>query len=287
MFQLFPNQIDNLLKTQNRFVCWRARPANDKGKFPKIPTDPVMQIPVDGTDPSNWMNWETAIDHYNQGLCDGVGIALSKEPFILVDDEPLFLVALDFDSCVHRMDEIKVIRKSLANTYFEISPSGRGVRGFALSRVPIKGGNDGKGNELYSFGRFVTITGNNSVGQIREATEAVIELEKNWFPPKVQKQCKTKTSDPITPRQFAVLCEMLNYISADCSYEVYRSVVWSILSSAHPDSEKLALEWSQTAPERFEQPCFDTLVSSFDAYHESAPTLGTIYHLARAGGCNV
>lgn len=85
-----------------------------------------------------------------------------------------------------------------------------------------------------------------------------------------------------TPRQRAVVAEMLSHVSADCSYERYRNIVWAILSLGWKDAEDLAEEWCLTAPHRFEDVDFYNVVNSHD--HSRTPTMGTLYHYAREGG---
>ena len=85
-----------------------------------------------------------------------------------------------------------------------------------------------------------------------------------------------------TPRQRAVVAEMLSHVSADCSYERYRNIVWAILSLGWKDVEDLAEEWCLTAPHRFEDVDFYNVVNSHD--HSRTPTIGTLYYHAREGG---
>ena len=75
---------------------------------------------------------------------------------------------------------------------------------------------------------------------------------------------------------------MLNYITADCSYERYRDIVWAILSLGWSDGEKIAEQWCQTAPECFEEGSFWTVVNSYD--ETRTPTIGTIHYHAKLGG---
>jgi hypothetical protein len=91
---------------------------------------------------------------------------------------------------------------------------------------------------------------------------------------------------PETSRTIALLQDQLSHISADCSYELYRRTVWAILSSGWSCAEQLALDWSKTAPDRFDQLTFEALVRYFDPNRADCPSLGSIYHAARAGGWN-
>ncbi len=85
-----------------------------------------------------------------------------------------------------------------------------------------------------------------------------------------------------TPRQRARLAAMLGFISADCSYERYRDIVWAIMSLGWPDAEQLAKGWCQTALDRFNDDNFQLVVTSYDA--SRSPSMGTIVHFSREGG---
>ena len=92
---------------------------------------------------------------------------------------------------------------------------------------------------------------------------------------------------PESPRQVATITDALNYINADCSYEIWRNVVWAILSTGWLCAEDMALKWSQTAPERFDWDSFWLVANSYIPDLPDGISLGTIYHHARLGGWNV
>ena len=87
-----------------------------------------------------------------------------------------------------------------------------------------------------------------------------------------------------SPRQIAIIQEALSHISADCSYEVWRNIVWAILSTNWTCAEEIAEEWSRTAPDRFAEETFWTLVNSYMPERDNPITAGSIYHHARLGG---
>lgn len=87
-----------------------------------------------------------------------------------------------------------------------------------------------------------------------------------------------------TPRQRARLIGALSHISADCDYQCYRDVVWALLSLGWHDATELAQEWCNTAPHRYEEPNFWSVVNSHDPTR--TPTMGTLIYLARNGGWN-
>jgi len=91
---------------------------------------------------------------------------------------------------------------------------------------------------------------------------------------------------PETPRQIAIVKDALGFINADCDYQTWRNVVWAILSTGWLCAEDLALEWSETAPERFDFDAFWVLSNSYIPDLPNQITAGTIWHHARQGGWN-
>jgi hypothetical protein len=91
---------------------------------------------------------------------------------------------------------------------------------------------------------------------------------------------------PESPRQVATIQDALNYINADCSYEIWRNVIWAILSTGWLCAEDMALKWSQTAPERFDWDSFWLVANSYIPDLPDGISVGTIYHHARLGGWN-
>lgn len=87
---------------------------------------------------------------------------------------------------------------------------------------------------------------------------------------------------PETPENIERVKAQLAFVSADCSYEKWRDVVWAVHSSGWLAAEEIAREWSMTAPERFDEKALDQVVRSFD--HTRGITLGTLAHHAREGG---
>lgn len=98
-------------------------------------------------------------------------------------------------------------------------------------------------------------------------------------------RCWTKRAQPETPRAVATLRDLLKYIDADCDYATYRNVIWAICSTGWQCAEQVALDWSLTAEERFEQSTLNALINSYDPDHPDAVSCGTLVYLARKGGC--
>lgn len=89
---------------------------------------------------------------------------------------------------------------------------------------------------------------------------------------------------PETPREVAVLKEMLSHISADCGRDIWRDIVWAILSTAWSCSIDIAKAWSESAPTRYEEDAFWRLVQTYEPDREDSPTIGSVYFHARQGG---
>jgi hypothetical protein len=115
--------------------------------------------------------------------------------------------------------------------------------------------------------------------------ENVLQLWKELIKPKPkQKILKFDPSaKPETPRQIAIVKDLLSRIDSDCDYEKWRNCVWAVLGTGWDCAEDLAFEWSKSAPARFCEEAFWTVVNSYEADREDPITVGTLYHYARLG----
>lgn len=296
------------LTSINRWVTWRAGQQKATGKFDKVPINPTTGRNVNGIDPDNWLTFEEALAAYDAGKCSGIGLALSDDPVAtwgnVLCGAPLYLTALDLDHCGDKLKDVKALQRDLGGIYGEISPSGNGVRMFALSRTPPKGGNAGEGREMYSRGRFVTVTGVGGRGEIIDATEKLNELSCQWFPVTTTKPLLKSVmggamiglahgvtdqatlalaGNPLeTPEAISRVRAQLACIDAGCDYETWRNVVWSVLSTGWKCAEDLVREWSCTSEDKYDEKPLNVLVKDFDP--SRGITLGTLDHYAREGG---
>ena len=88
---------------------------------------------------------------------------------------------------------------------------------------------------------------------------------------------------PQTPPEMKRLDDILSYINADCVYEVYRDVVWGIMSTGWGVvAEDIARKWSLTAQHRFSENEFLSLVRTYS--REKGIHYGTLVYHARRGG---
>ena len=91
-------------------------------------------------------------------------------------------------------------------------------------------------------------------------------------------------STPETTRTVFRLRHVLSYISADCDYDRWLVVLWSILSTGWDCAENIAHEWSASAPHRFDEEEFLRKCHEFDPDYLNGLTVGTVFYLAKAGG---
>jgi primase-polymerase (primpol)-like protein len=139
-----PDNVPVELKAIPRWVCWRSVWAKEKEKYEKIPLRPRDGRPASVTSPDDWSSFEVAAGQFTEWNGSGVGIVLSGE-----DD----LVGLDFDNCADPLEEwVERAVRSL-DTYVELSPSGKGLRGFLRGRLPGRERRRGQ-VEMYESGRY-------------------------------------------------------------------------------------------------------------------------------------
>lgn len=148
---LDPATIPQALKSIPRWVLWKLE-ARD-GKPTKTPYQ-VNGRMAKVNDPLTWTRFDSALAAYQTGGYDGLGIVLTKENRI---------VGTDLDKCLNpdtgELEGQAARIVSALPTYCEISPSGRGLRLFGFGTLPQGGRRKGK-VEMYTDGRYLTVTGN-------------------------------------------------------------------------------------------------------------------------------
>lgn len=126
-----------------RELTERARWVRHEGKRPIT----VDGRPASSTDPSTWSTYREATRSKSG---DGLG-------FVLGDG----VACLDIDHCLDgrgRPDaRARAILARVPGAYVEISPSGRGLHIWGVA--PEQPGRRHRGYEVYSVGRYITVTG--------------------------------------------------------------------------------------------------------------------------------
>src|SRR5262249_51110202 len=118
------------------------------------------------------------------GSLDGIG-------FVLTEDD--CYAGIDLDKCIDAVDGKQILSEtakaitSQLPTYREISPSGKGVRLFVKGEIPEGKSDSEKGIEVYSCGRYLTITGHTDLAfpQI-ELCQSELDGFFNQYFPKIE-----------------------------------------------------------------------------------------------------
>ena len=157
---IFEN-IPDELKQYRQWVNWKSVPRKEGGKPTKPPYQPNGKL-AESNNPLTWSPFSTVAEAAPR--YDGIGFVLTQEGGI---------VGLDVDNCrCPAFDEIDpeisaglnmvlpVVADHIRslNSYTEVSPSGKGIRVFLKSKLPVDGKRKGP-IEVYQSGRYVTVTG--------------------------------------------------------------------------------------------------------------------------------
>ncbi len=172
---IFEN-IPETLKNLSQWVLWRGVWNAEKNRWEKKPYR-VNGSLASSTDPNTWTSFDEAVIAYKKGGFSGIG-------FVVTDQDSI--VGFDVDHCVENgviADWAKAIIEAM-NCYWEISPSGTGIRIFLKGKLPPGGRK--KGNvECYETGRFLTVTGHklpDSPCAVLDRQEALNEFHAKYFP---------------------------------------------------------------------------------------------------------
>jgi hypothetical protein len=144
------------LKALPRWVAWQAVKRGGKDtKVPYVPSSFDNSL-ASVSDPATWGTFEQAEAAYLEGDRTGVGFVLNADG----------IVGIDLDECIDRDGVFDPAAMAIMDragaAYVELSPSGTGLRAFGYATALPKGRSgvvDGIKCELYSGGRYLTVTG--------------------------------------------------------------------------------------------------------------------------------
>ena len=186
--RLSPENIPQELKALRHWVIWRY--VFKAGKWTKPPFRADGKGHASSTDPATWSDYETALATYQDGGVDGIGVALTID---------LGIVGVDLDRCYNpKTKSFEPWATAIIDhfkSYTEASPSGTGVRIFLKGKLPA--GGQKKGHiEIYSSGRYLTVTGRALKNSVRTVEARQAELDAflaEHFPPepKIEKGAGT------------------------------------------------------------------------------------------------
>lgn len=145
------------LKQHHKWVAWKY--VNRDGKKTKPPVNPHNGRLARNNKPEDWGTYDQAIARVKRDKLEGVG-------FVLTEDDGLTGIDLDHvrDERTGKLEPWAAEIIELGETYAEVSPSGTGIRIFALGKIEKVIANKEKGVEVYGKGRYLTITQNHVAG---------------------------------------------------------------------------------------------------------------------------
>ena len=284
------SNIPELLKKQNKWICWQKGETDHRGKFPKYPINPLNpNMKINYQDPRYLQSFATAFNFYDLNYeISGLGFKLDEDKIAYSDNnDEGYLVGIDIDLADGRDEQFfNNIRSELDNTYSEISPSGKGIRLFGLSNERIDNWSHNH-IEVYTKNRFLTVTGWNSKGDIKNISKFIKAFNQKYKPEIEAKNIKKvhQVKFP-TPNEIANINSFLYSIDADCPGDQYRNIVFGILSLGWGEiGINMLKTWSLTAPRRWSEAYFNDLVDRYDSDFRGADgksiTIGTVIHYAK------
>lgn len=140
------------LRSLRQWVVWKYEQQEGADKPTKVPYDPKSARHASTADAATWGTFETIVAALGSGFWDGAG-------FVFAENDPFTGVDLDVPEAGQPNEYQRQTLHKL-NSYAEFSPSGRGLHIIVKGAVPSGRNNREVGIEVYSSGRFFTVTGN-------------------------------------------------------------------------------------------------------------------------------
>ena len=162
--KLILDGIPDELKQQVRWVGWRY--SDKAGKWTKVPIACTSGRPADVTKSKDWTSFEQTRSALAGKRLDGLGFVFSEDdPYVGIDldssrDPKTGLLHPWSEQIVHALD-----------SYAEVSPSGTGVHVIVKGQKPPDSRSRQGNIEVYSNGRYFTMTGNR-LGETPKTVEA-------------------------------------------------------------------------------------------------------------------
>jgi hypothetical protein len=209
------------LKNLNRWVNWRI--FQKDGKPTKVPINPKTGEAASCSDPNTWGTYGQAVKRFKKGGVNGIGFQLGAGN-----------VGIDLDKCRNAESGVidswalEILRK--LNSYSEVSPSGEGVHTIAWGTLPPKGRRRGA-IELYSDGRFFTVTGDHLDGTpqtIKERSRALKTLHRQVFgKPSAKEKSGAQRGSCAHPESDAELIERAHRAANGAKFDQLWSGNWT------------------------------------------------------------
>lgn len=179
------------LMALNQWVVWKFVQKEDR--MTKLPYQ-INGVEADSTNPETWTSFKEACAASVN--FDGIGFVFTEESGI---------VGVDFDHVVVDGQWKKTTQDEVFSfkSYSEVSPSGNGIHVYVFAEKPgdkcKKALSDGTEREMYSKGRFFTVTGEHIEGtptSVKNAQGAVTKLYNVWFAEQKKKNTSNTGKSP-------------------------------------------------------------------------------------------
>ncbi len=194
-----PENIPDELRELPQFVGWRHEQRGGKRtKAPINPNSHGLLTYAKTNDRDTWSDFNTAIDACTKHPeLAGIGFCLSPDDGLTALDLDH---VIDTETCELKPEAVEIVER-FNGTYWEVSPSGEGLRCFCKGKPKRSGKNVGKQKwlEVYSHpsNRYLTVTGNHWAGSAAEVTDQQEALD--WLHSRyMEKEPEPKRQQPAT-----------------------------------------------------------------------------------------
>ena len=269
-------EVPHALLKNDRWLAWKAVPRREnQSKVSKVPYSPLTGFKCSPTDSTVLASFEVAYNFAigNAGIT-GIGFALFKEDQI---------IGGDLDNCINENGDLSDLALAALyhlDTYFEVSPSGTGLRFFGTGILPKTTVNNELGLEIYSEKRFLTVTGN-------VIPEKVFSLEP--IQDQVQGCCErlgqsssARSGHPDPVFDISRVKNALMTLNPDCSYRDWITVLMALKSTNHNGAFALFDDWSSHGKK---YPGHEQCLEKWQTFTpEGGVGLGSLIFLAKKSG---
>jgi hypothetical protein len=191
-------QIPDELTRRQQWVCWDYRDGR------KMPLNARTGLPAKSNDPSTWTDFTSASEAADRLNLTGIG-------YVFTADDGL--VGIDLDECLDDAGQLADWAAEILDrfdSYSEVSPSGRGLKIWCMGAigkgrkriVEKRDGAKASGIEVYSTGRYFTVTGErwkDSDNEVRSRQDQIDWLWSKYWPETDAK--RQKATVPQTTQQ--------------------------------------------------------------------------------------
>lgn len=252
------------LKAIPRWVLWRyvqrTKPDNTR-VWAKLPMTTEGRA-ASSTDPATWASYDDAADALMFGDFDGLGLVITGQDFH----------GIDLDDCrdpaTGELTDLAQEVLERVDGYAEVSPSETGIKLFAMTNLDASRTKKEAGVELYTNGRYFTVTGHRLNGH---AELAPLAQDVGWFVERVWGEALEQRAggaggvDVLANLKMPldgwdlerVITQVLAHLDPDCGYDEWNQVGMVLHHQGEGNEEWLAAwdAWSATSGKYAEGYC--------------------------------